>query len=158
MREAHAGGIRLVIAVTGGGSGAISRWSARLPARCGSILAAVVPYAPEAPVEWLGGKPDEFCSSWTARAMAMAAYSKATQYDPQATTCGVACTASLASDRPKRGAIARWLLERHDHGGCLGGVGERTPHASGRRVAGHGTGAQPSCRGLRRDWSRGATA
>ena len=34
----------------------------------------------------------------------MAAYLKARIYDPQGRTCGVACTASLASDRPKRGA------------------------------------------------------
>ena len=59
----------------------------------------------EALVEWLGGKPDEYCSSWTARAMAMQAYLKAKCYDSVADTCGVACTASLASDRPKRGRI-----------------------------------------------------
>ncbi len=69
----------------------------------------MVPYAPEALVEWLEGKPDEFCSSWTARAMAMAAYTKAAEYDPRATVCGVACTASLASDRPKRGAHRAYL-------------------------------------------------
>ena len=91
-----------MIAVTGGGSGAIS---ALLTTRGASrsILAATVPYAPAALSEWLGARPDEFCSAWTARAMAMAAFLKARQYDPDAVTCGVACTASLASDRPKRG-------------------------------------------------------
>jgi nicotinamide mononucleotide (NMN) deamidase PncC len=100
--EVHAQGTRLVIAVTGGGSGAIS---ALLTTRGASrsILAATVPYAPAALSEWLGARPDEFCSAWTARAMAMAAFLKARQYDPDAVTCGVACTASLASDRPKRG-------------------------------------------------------
>jgi nicotinic acid mononucleotide adenylyltransferase/nicotinamide mononucleotide (NMN) deamidase PncC len=73
------------------------------PGASRSILAATVPYAPEALTEFLCGKPDEFCSQRTARAMAMAAYFKARQYDPLANTCGVACTASLVSDRPKHG-------------------------------------------------------
>ncbi|MGD9720710.1 MAG: CinA family protein [Pirellulales bacterium] len=102
-REIHNAGLRLVIAVTGGGSGAISTLLA-VPGASRSVLAAVVPYAEAALVEWLGGRPDEFCSAATARAMAMAAYQKAVQYDPTGgKLCGVACTASLASDRPKRG-------------------------------------------------------
>ncbi len=92
----------MVIAVTGGGSGAISALLA-VPGASRTVLAAVVPYASQALVEWLGGRPDEFCSARTARAMAMAAFLKARTYDPQGRTCGVACTASLASDRPKRG-------------------------------------------------------
>jgi nicotinic acid mononucleotide adenylyltransferase/nicotinamide mononucleotide (NMN) deamidase PncC len=103
VRDIHASGVRLVIAVTGGGSGAISSLLA-VPGASRSILAAVVPYAETALVEWLGGKPDEFCAARTARAMAMAAFQKARQYDPAGKPCGIACTASLASDRPKRGA------------------------------------------------------
>ncbi len=102
VQEVHSSGVRLVLAVTGGGSRAISSLVA-VPGASRSILAAAVPYAPEALSEWLGGKPDEFCSSWTARSMAMAAYMRARRYDPGAVTCGVSCTASLASDRPKRG-------------------------------------------------------
>jgi nicotinamide mononucleotide (NMN) deamidase PncC len=94
--------MRFVIAVTGGGSQAISSLLG-VGGASRSILAAAVPYAPAALVEWLGGRPDEFCSSWTARSMAMAAYLRAQAYDPGATTCGVSCTASLVSDRPKRG-------------------------------------------------------
>lgn len=104
VQEVHAAGTRLVIAVTGGGSGAISALL-EVPGASRSILAAAVPYASEALVEWLGGKPDEFCSGRTARAMAMVAYLKALAYDPRSRhACGLACTASLASDRPKRGA------------------------------------------------------
>lgn len=92
----------MVIAITGGGSGAISALLT-VPGASRTVLAAVVPYASEALVEWLGGRPDEFCSARTARAMAMAAFLKARAYAPQGRACGVACTASLASDRPKRG-------------------------------------------------------
>ncbi len=102
-QQVHAQGIRFVLALTGGGSGAISALLG-VAGASRSILAATVPYADEALVEYLGGKPDEFCAPWTARAMAMAAFLKAQKYDPRAETCGVACTASLRSDRPKRGA------------------------------------------------------
>lgn len=101
-RQIHDRPHRLVIAVTGGGSAAISTLLC-VSGASRSVLAAAVPYAAEALVEWVGGKPDEFCSSWTARAMAMAAFLRAQKYDPAADTLGIACTASLASDRPKRG-------------------------------------------------------
>ncbi len=121
-REVHAGGIRLVIAVTGvvGGGFRVGRHGRRVAVdtgRCGAVCPGVL-------VEWLEGKPDEFCSSWTARAMAMAAYTKAAEYDPRATVCGVACTASLASDRPKRGCVIAYpaFQERHDHAVVLGGA------------------------------------
>lgn len=99
----HNAGLRLVIAVTGGGSAAISTLLG-VGGASRSVLAAAVPYAEGALVEWLGARPEEFCSERTARAMAMAAFEKARGYDPSGKVCGVGCTASLASDRPKRGA------------------------------------------------------
>ena len=66
-QEVHAAGTRIVIAVTGGGSRAISALLG-VPGASRSILAAVVPYAAEALIDWLGGRPDEFCSERTARA------------------------------------------------------------------------------------------
>jgi nicotinamide mononucleotide (NMN) deamidase PncC len=102
----HASGRRLMLAVVGGGSGAISRLL-ETPGASRSILGAVVPYAQSAMAHFLGGPPDQACSSETARAMAMAAFrlarSFANDIDPH-TLVGVGCTASLASDRPKRGA------------------------------------------------------
>ena len=98
----HSQPTRLVLAVTGGGSRAISSLVS-VAGASRTILSAVVPYATGALVEWLGGKPDEYCSAWTARAMAMSGYLKAQQLAPDAQVCGVACTASLASDRPKHG-------------------------------------------------------
>ncbi len=93
----------MVLAVTGGGSGALSALLG-VAGASRSVLAAFVPYAPQALTEWLGSQPDEFCSSWTARAMAMRAYLLARHYQPTAETAGISCTASLATDRPKRGA------------------------------------------------------
>lgn len=101
--EIHARPLRLVIALTGGGSGAISGLLG-VPGASKSVLAAHVPYADSALESWLGCRPEQFCSERTARVMAMTAYLEARRYAPSATVCGVACTASLASDRPKRGA------------------------------------------------------
>jgi nicotinamide mononucleotide (NMN) deamidase PncC len=101
-QQVHASGRRLVIAVTGGGSRAISSLLTT-PGASRSILAATVPYSPAALVRWLGGPPDGFCSDRTGRAMAMRAFLEARGLEPAASVCGLACTASLASDRPKRG-------------------------------------------------------
>ena len=96
-----------------GGSEAISSLLT-VPGASRSVLLATAPYTNTALVEWLGSRPEQFCSSRTARAMAMVAYQKACQLanpvePPQrvserlACMIGIACTVSLASDRPKRG-------------------------------------------------------
>lgn len=94
---------RIVLAASGGGARAIADLL-QVPGASRTLLEAVVPYSSRAMTEWLGGRPDEFCSAATARAMAMAAFTRARRLDdtPE-NAAGVACTASLASDRPKRG-------------------------------------------------------
>lgn len=104
--DIHASGRQLVIAVTGGGSGAISRLL-QTPGASRSMLEAIVPYSNASLAEWLGGVPEQACSAATARAMAMAAFLRARKLAPQTdphTLVGVGCTASLATDRAKRGA------------------------------------------------------
>jgi nicotinamide mononucleotide (NMN) deamidase PncC len=105
IRAIHHSGRQLVIAVTGGGSGVISKLLA-VPGASRSVLEAVVPYSAAALESWLGGAPDQYCSAHTARAMAMAAFMRARRLAPDADPMllvGLACTASLATDRPKRG-------------------------------------------------------
>jgi hypothetical protein len=65
-------------------------------------LEAAVPYAAASLAAWLRATPEHFCSEHTARLMAMAAYHRAVEYGGRE-VAGMACTASLASDRPKRG-------------------------------------------------------
>jgi len=101
----HASGRQIVIAVTGGGSGAISALL-QTPGASRTILEAVVPYSLAALTDWIGAKPEQACSAATARAMAMAAFMRARKLVPDAapeTWLGVGATASLATDRPKRG-------------------------------------------------------
>ena len=87
--------------------------SAQSSRRSSTVIEAVVPYAEPALAEWLGGKFDQACSEPTARAMAMAAFERARRLsaaDPH-TLCGIGATASLATNRPKRGphrAFVAW--------------------------------------------------
>src|SRR5205823_7907670 len=78
IEQIHKSGRQLVLAVTGGGSGAISALL-QVPGASASVLEAIVPYAATALADWLGGRPDQYCSERTARAMAMAAVERARQ-------------------------------------------------------------------------------
>ena len=118
----HAAPTRLVLAITGGGSGAIGALL-EVPGASRTVLEAVVPYSEGSLARWLGGPPDQACSPPTARAMAMAASaapattprpspliptsrphpSSPSSLGPHPSLAGIAATASLASDRPKRG-------------------------------------------------------
>lgn len=103
VRQIHEAETRFVIACTGGGSRAIAQLL-EVPGASRSVLAAVVPYGDVALADWLGGRPDQSCAASTARAMAMAAFCQARRYDEAAPKlAGLGCTASLATDRPKRG-------------------------------------------------------
>lgn len=115
MRHVQSAGLGLVVVATGGGSQAISALlSAPGASRC--MVEGVAPYAPAALADWLGAPPREYCSSRTARAMAMVAWQRAVRLGGEGRRpAGVACTASLASDRPKLGPhrihAARQTLE-----------------------------------------------
>ena len=109
--------------ITGGGIASIADLLQE-PGASRSLLEAVVPYSPQAIDQWLGRKPESYCSEETARLLAMQAFCRSLELsgedasansvapDPVASTgscdtkplnIGLACTASLASDRPKRG-------------------------------------------------------
>lgn len=102
IRALHAHPLRLVVAVTGGGSDAIRRLL-EVPGASQTVLAAHVPYAEAALCAYLGQRPERFCSPGAARAMAMAAYREALRLGEAQPVAGFGATCSLASDRPKRG-------------------------------------------------------
>jgi nicotinamide mononucleotide (NMN) deamidase PncC len=109
----HATPTLAVIAVTGGGAAALSDLLA-VPGASRTVLELRVPYASEALADLLGAEPAQAVSIATAAAMAVACRERAlalsSAADPAAggaggpPLVGVACTAALASDRPKRGA------------------------------------------------------
>lgn len=105
----HDSGWQLVLAITGGGASAIGQLL-EVPGGSRSLLEAVVPYSWRALERWLQARPEHACSPRTARAMAMAAFWRARELAEKADDgtlpplMGVGCTASLVSERPKRGA------------------------------------------------------
>jgi nicotinamide mononucleotide (NMN) deamidase PncC len=104
IERIHAAAHGSVIALTGGGSGAIAELLA-VPGASATVLEAIVPYSESSLADWMGGKFDQACSDRTARAMAMAAFERARKLsDADPTTLrGIGATASLATNRPKRG-------------------------------------------------------
>ncbi len=105
----HSSGRQAVIAVTGGGSLAISDLLT-VPGASAFLLEARVPYSSPALTEWLGRAPEQSCSRETALAMSVVAYQRARQISADSDMAiGVGCTAALVSDRPKRGEHRAWI-------------------------------------------------
>ena len=97
-----------VFAVTGGGTGLLSTLLA-VPGGSATVLEAHVPYAADALRDFLGATPRQACSAETARALAMRCFLRARELGGD---FGFAITASLATDRPKRGAHrAHWAFQ-----------------------------------------------
>ena len=94
-----------VFAVTGGGSGLLSSLLG-VGGASATVLEAIVPYAVRSLHEWLGMAPAQACSDETARSIAMRAFLRAVELGGD---FGFAVTASLATTRPKRGALRAHL-------------------------------------------------
>ena len=102
VRQVHASPGQVVL-VLNGGSRALAELL-EVPGGSKILLEAAVPYSEHSLAAWLGSRPEQFCSSRTARAMAVVAFGHAIRYGAAATqAAGVSCTAGLATDRPKRG-------------------------------------------------------
>ncbi len=91
-----------VLVVTGGGTQLLSTLTG-VPGASQTLLNAGIPYSQEALVNYLGIRPAQFCSELTARQLAMAAFTEACGYSTDSQKFGFAISASLTSDRPKRG-------------------------------------------------------
>jgi hypothetical protein len=102
IEAVHRTPVRLVVAVTGGGTGAAAALLG-VPGASRTVLEIQVPYGEVALADFLGARPEQFCSPETARALARRAYARALWLAPGERALGVGCTASLATDRPKRG-------------------------------------------------------
>ena len=106
VEQIHAAPEKMVLALSGGGSRALAELL-EVPGASRTLLEAVVPYSETALIAWLGGRPDQFCSPQAGRAMAMAAFRRACEYctaEEESALAGIACTAGLTTDRPRRGS------------------------------------------------------
>ncbi|HEY1412382.1 MAG TPA: hypothetical protein VGF36_09580, partial [Rhodopila sp.] len=99
----HGSGRKAVLAITGGGSGAISELL-RVPGGSRLLIEAQVPYDTAALAAFLGFAPTQASSAETAIAMARTARTRAAKMMPAGTdVVGLGATAALVSDRPRRG-------------------------------------------------------
>ncbi len=99
----HASGRQAVLAITGGGSGAIAELL-RVPGGSRLLLEALVPYDARALTSFLGFEPAQACSVETAVAMAQRPRERAAKLVPTgAQLVGLGATAGLVTDRPRQG-------------------------------------------------------
>ncbi len=107
---------RVVLVTAGAGSQALA-WILGVPGASRTLLEALVPYDWAAFDDFLGQTPDKYVAASTARLMAGRAFSRARWlHHAEDNLVGMACTAAIVTDRPKRGAhrahIATWQTER----------------------------------------------
>jgi hypothetical protein len=98
----HQANSKCVLALTGGGTSAAAQLLS-VPGGSKTILEVLVPYGAAALTDFLGKEPEHFCSATTSKDMARRAYERGRWLAPGEAVVGLGCTASLASDRPKRG-------------------------------------------------------
>ena len=99
----HGSGRQAVLAITGGGSGAIAELL-RVPGGSRLLLEAVVPYDLGTLASFLGFEPAQASSVETAIAMATRARARAARFAAPGThRVGLGATAGLVTDRPRQG-------------------------------------------------------
>jgi nicotinamide mononucleotide (NMN) deamidase PncC len=116
IEEIHATPHKSVLTVTGAGSQAVA-WLLGVAGASRTVLEALVPYGRGSMIALLGTEPEQYVSSQTARDMARAAYRRGLQLvEDDSPVVGVAGTATIATDRTKRGDhrcfIATWDQDR----------------------------------------------
>lgn len=92
-------GCRAVLVTTGGGSSALNALLTT-PGASRFVIAAHVPYSPEALEQFLGEKPERSVSPETAIKLAQAAFKSQV---PDSRLLSVSCTAALQTGRERRG-------------------------------------------------------
>jgi len=105
ISQIHASPMMAVCIVTGGGMQAMADLLA-VPGASRTLLEVLIPYSAQSLAEFLGAAPAQAVSVETAAALAQEAYRRALrlQADHTVPLIGLSCTATLVTDRPKKGA------------------------------------------------------
>ena len=112
ISQLHGTPHKSVLAVAGAGSSAMS-WLLGVSGASRTILETLVPYGRFSMIDLVGQEPAQYVSPENANNMALAAYRRGLVLrEDDSPVVGVACTATIATDRPKRGdhraCIATW--------------------------------------------------
>jgi hypothetical protein len=114
LEAIHASPYQAVIVCAGAGGRAIEQLVA-LPGSSRTVLEAVIPYSRGAFAAFLGREPEQFTTAEMARELAERAYERACRWaESGARPLGVACTATLATTRPKRGDHRAFIALRDE--------------------------------------------
>ena len=98
-----------VIAVTGGGSGALYELM-RYGGASNTILEAIIPYSQQSYIDFTGTKLDKFCSEEGARVLALAAYKRAMELAHVNSIFGVGVSCALAKKGQEREGREHWAF------------------------------------------------
>ncbi|MEW5988888.1 MAG: hypothetical protein AB1791_19870 [Chloroflexota bacterium] len=119
VQAIHDGPTQLVMVTAGAGTQALS-WLLGVAGASRTLLEALVPYAATSFDEFLGQRPPQYVAAKAARMLAGRAMTRARwlrEHDER--VVGLACTATIVTDRPKRGEhrahVATWEAERVRH-------------------------------------------
>ncbi len=94
---------KTVLAVSGAGTQAVA-WLLGVSGASRTILEVMVPYGRLSMQEFLGFEPTQSAAAETARQLARRSYERArSQLEDDSPPVGLACAATIATDRPKRG-------------------------------------------------------
>lgn len=116
IQAIHNSATRAVIVTTGAGSQALADLLA-VAGASRTLVEGLIPYSMASLVDFLGQSPEQAVAATTARLLAGRALTRGRWLEGTGSTLvGLACTAAIASDRPKRGDhrahIALWRPER----------------------------------------------
>lgn len=119
IKKIHATRHKAVVAVSGAGTQAVA-WLLGVAGASRTVLEALVPYGRESMNSFLGFEPEQSASAQTAKDMARAAYKKAkSQLEDDSPPVGLACAATIATDRPKRGDHRAYVAACDEYGNTL---------------------------------------
>lgn len=111
VQNVHDSPGRLVVVTAGAGTQALA-WLLGVAGASRTLLEALIPYDWASFNDFLGQEPAQYVAPETARLMAGRALTRGRWLHREEPIIGLACTATIATDRPKRGAhrahIATW--------------------------------------------------
>lgn len=115
IEQLHATPHKTVLAVSGAGTQAVA-WLLGVSGASRTILEVVVPYGRLSMQDLLGFEPEQSAAAETARQMARRCFQRAkAQLEDDSPPVGLACAATIATDRPKRGDHRAFVSAWDEH-------------------------------------------
>lgn len=102
IQQIHDAPPRIVLVTAGAGTEALA-WLMAVPGASRTLIEGLVPYDSAAFTDFLGQEPAQYVSAETAARMAGRALTRGRWLRPAEPVIGLACTATIATDRPKKG-------------------------------------------------------